>query len=96
MDTKFMNSESNLSLTDYHWTLQIKLTQEKKINILLYQILVFHIHGKTSKIFIKTTDLKFRLQNGMKNLNCLMDHILYQDYFEYILKDIEKKQLILE
>ena len=34
-------------------------------------------------------NLKYQLQHGMKNLNYLMDHILYQifeDYFEYILK----------
>ena len=34
-------------------------------------------------------NLKYQLQHGMKNLNYLIDHVLYQrysGYFEYILK----------
>ena len=32
------------------------------------------------KSYIRTISLKFQLQHGMKNLNYLMDHILYQIY----------------
>ena len=32
------------------------------------------------KSYIRTTSLKFQLQHGMKNLDYLMDHILYQIY----------------
>ena len=45
--------------------------------MLLYQILAFTIHGKIYKSHTKTIHLK-RLQLGMKSLNYLMDHILYQ------------------
>ena len=52
---------------------------------------------KYKKSLIRTTNLKFTLQHGMKNLIYLMDHILYcisdiQDYFEYVLKKRGKKQ----
>ena len=46
-------------------------------NILLYQILVFSIHGKMQKSHIRIINLKYQLQHGMKNLNYLMDHVLY-------------------
>ena len=51
MNNIFMNSENSktLNLIDYHSILQIKLTREKKINILFYEILVFIIHGKIKK-----------------------------------------------
>ena len=32
------------------------------------------------KSYIRTISLKFQLQHGMKNLDYLMDHILYQIY----------------
>ena len=47
-------------------------------NMLLYQTLVFTIHGKTKQKIIKIITLRYQLQHGMKNLNYLMDHILYQ------------------
>ena len=75
MDSKDSN---HLILTDYYSILQIKQTSEEKINILLYQILVFTMHGKILKSHIRIINLKCQLQHGMKNLNYLMDHILYQ------------------
>ena len=53
------------------------------------------------KIHIRTINVKFQLQNGMKNWNYLMDHILYQ-IFKIILnihekkKNMEKRLLILQ
>ena len=43
------------------------------------------------KIHIRTINVKFQLQNGMKNWNYLMDHILYQ-IFKIILNIHEKKK----
>ena len=46
--------------------------------MLLYQILAYTVHGKIQKCRSKTINLKYQHQDGMKNLNYLMDHILYQ------------------
>ena len=48
------------------------------LNMLLYQILAFTIHGKISRSHTKIINLKHQLQHGMKNLNYLMGHVLYQ------------------
>ena len=54
---------------------------------------------KYKKGDIRTINLKYQLQHGMKNLNCLVDHILYQ-IFKVILnifkKNMDKKLLILQ
>ena len=46
--------------------------------MLLYQILAHTINRKIKKRLIRTINLKYQLQRGMKNLNYLMDYILYQ------------------
>ena len=47
--------------------------------MLLYQTLAFTIHGKILKKSYKIIiNLKYQLRHGMKSLNYLMDHILYQ------------------
>ena len=51
--------------------------------MLLYQILAYTIHEKILKSHAKTINLKYQLQRGMKTLDYLMDHILYQ-IFKYI------------
>ena len=51
MNTIFMNFE-NSKTSDTHWLhsiLQIKWTWQEKINVFLYQNLVFIIHGKYKK-----------------------------------------------
>ena len=45
---------------------------------MLYQILAITIHGKILTCHIRTLNLKYQLQHEMKNLNYLMDHVLYQ------------------
>ena len=69
-------------MTSKPYVLMLKLTDKVDLRwvgkVLLYQILVFIIHGKTWKAHTKMTNLKYQLQRGMINLNCLMDHILYQ------------------
>ena len=48
-------------------------------DMLFYQILAYTIHGKIfKKLYKKTINLKYQLQQGMENLNYLMCHILYQ------------------
>ena len=44
--------------------------------MLLY--LTYDTHGKIWKSYTKTINLKYQLQCGIKNLNDLVDHILYQ------------------
>ena len=46
--------------------------------MLLYQILAFTIHGEIQKAHTKIINSKYQLQYGTKNLNYLVNHILYQ------------------
>ena len=48
--------------------------------MLLYQILVYIIHGKIQKKHIITISLKYQLQSKTKNLNYLTDRILYKTF----------------
>ena len=59
-----------LSLTE-------KIDSRRKDKKIALSNLVFAMHGKIQESFIRTINLKFRLQHGMKNLNYLTDHILY-------------------
>ena len=60
--------------------------------MLLYQVLAYTMHG------IKR--FKYQLQHGMKNLNEFPDESYsisdIQEYFEYILKNLQKRLLILQ
>ena len=56
----FENSKTS-EHTDYHSILSI--------NILLYQILVFIIHGKYKKSHMKMLNLKYYLRHGINDLN---------------------------
>ena len=74
MNSIFMNSE-NSRTSKYH-VLILKLTDKIDLrtgekNVLLYQILVFTIHGKMLIII----NLRYQLQHGIMNFNYLMDHI---------------------
>ena len=46
--------------------------------MLFYQILASNIHDKILKSHTKLINLNYQFQHEMKNLNYLMDHILYQ------------------
>ena len=61
------------------------------INIFLFQTLACTIHRKYKKSHMRTINLKYQLQHGMKNLNYVTDHILYQ-IFKIILNIFKKKQ----
>ena len=86
-----MNSNSKLDCCSI---LQTKRTKTEKINMLLYQILVYNIHRKIEKSHIRIINLKCQLQHKMKNLNYLMDLILYQIFkiiLNIYLKNMEKR-----
>ena len=60
--------------------------------MLLYQILACTMHGKIfKKSHIRTIHLKYLPQHEMKNLNYLIDHVLYQisDIQDYFANKIE-------
>ena len=46
------------------------------MNVLLYQILLYPLHGKTKKTLAKAINLKYQLYHGMKNLNQILQIIL--------------------
>ena len=92
-----MNSE-NSKTSDPH-RLLLNLSDEidfkKVINMLLYQILEFTIHGTIYKSQTKITNSKYQLQRGMINFNYLKDHILYQ-IFKIILSILKKEMIITD
>ena len=57
--------------------------------MLLYQILVFIIHGKIQKSHAKIINKKYQINHGMKKLNYMKDHIMYW-IFQIILNISEK------
>ena len=79
MNTVFMNSENSKTFDPHRLLLNLtdKIDLRRKNNILIYQILVFTTHGKIRKSHTRIINLKYQLQYGMKDLNFLMDHILY-------------------
>ena len=97
----FMNSENSETSDPHRLLLNFtdKTDKRRQINILLYQILVFFIHGKILKNHIRILNSKHDLQHGMKNLDYLMDHILYQMFkiiLNIYLKSMGKRLLILQ
>ena len=60
------------------------------ISVFLYQILAYTVHGKIQKSFMRKINLRYQLQHWMKNLDYLLDHILYQ-IFKTILNIYLKK-----
>ena len=73
-----MNSENSKNSEPHVLILKLtgKLGLRRDEKILLYQILVFTIHGKTKKAHTIIINLKYHLQHGMINLNYQMGHIL--------------------
>ena len=80
MDTIFINSR-NSETSDLH---SLLLNLLDKINlkrsdtyIALPNLSIYYTWKNVRKSYRKT-NLKYQLRHGMKNLNCLMGHILYQ------------------
>ena len=63
--------------------------------MLLYQTLAFTIYGKIQKSHTKIISLTYQLQHGMKNLNYLMDHILYQTFKTVLIISSKKMRQLL-
>ena len=80
MNTIFMNSK-NSETSDLH-RLLLNLTDKIYVKgsdkyVALSNLSIYYT-WKNIKCDTRTIYLKQQLQNGMKNLNYLMDHILYQ------------------
>ena len=90
MNTKFMDSK-NSKTSDPHRQL---LNLADKIDLKRNEKYI-----ALSNPSVPTVNLKDQLQHGMKNLNYLMDHILYQ-IFKIILninfKSMRKRLIILQ
>ena len=75
-----MNSK-NSATSDPHrllFNLTDKINLKKVINMLLYLIFAYAIHGKILKSHIRTINLKHQVQHEINNLNYLNGHSLYQ------------------
>ena len=96
-----MNSED--SKTSDPQTLLLNLTNKtglrRKYKYIALSILSIYYTWKNIKKSYENNKFNIQLQHGMKNLNYLMDHILYQ-IFKIILKiyqeSTEKIQLTLQ
>ena len=80
MDIIFKRSENSKTSEPHVLILKLcdKLDLSRGEKILLYQILLFTMHGETYKSQIQTMDSKYQLQHEMINLNYLMGDIPYQ------------------
>ena len=102
MNTIFMNYK-NSKTSDPHrlllnFTDKIYLKRKEKY-IVLSNLSIYFTWKKHKKSHIKTTDLKYQPQYGMKNLNYLMDHICHQIFkiiLNIYLKSVGKRQLIIQ
>ena len=80
MHTIFVNFKNSKSFDPYRllFNLTDKINLKRSDTYVALTNLAYIIHGKLLKILIRTIHLKHQLQHEMKNLNCLMDHVLYQ------------------
>ena len=74
-----MNFE-NGKTSDHHGhsIFRDKINLKDVINTLLYQIIAYTIHGQILESHTKIINLKYQFRLIIKNLNYLIDHILYQ------------------
>ena len=80
MDTIFMNSENSKTFDPHR--LSVNLTDEANFKrnykyVTLSNLSIYYTLKNIKKSY-KNNKFKIRLQQGMKSLNYLMDHILYQ------------------
>ena len=75
-----MNSENSKTSDPYRLLLNLtdKIYLRGKDKYIALSNLSMYYTWKIYKRHIKTINLRFQLQHGMKNLNYLMDYILYQ------------------
>ena len=91
MGTKFVNFKNSKTSDPHRLLLNLtdKINFDKKLIYVALSILAFTIYGKIQKSHIRTLKLKFRLEHGVKNLNYLMNHNVYQ-IFKIILNLYKK------
>ena len=65
MDTILINSK-NSKTSDTH-RLILNLSDKGVIDMMLYQIIAYAIHGQMQKCHTKTINLKYQLQHGIIN-----------------------------
>ena len=80
MDTIFMNSKNSKTCDPHRLLLNLvnKINLRGKDKYIALSNLSIYGTWKNIKSFRRTINLKFQLQREMKNLNDLMDHIVYQ------------------
>ena len=94
MSTIFTNCK-NSGTSDHHrllLNLSDKIDLKRSDKYLALSNLSIYYAWKNIKKYTKIINLKYLLQYGMKNLNYLMDHILYQIFkiILYLKKHAEK------
>ena len=80
MDTIFMNSKNSKTCDPHRLLLNLvnEINLRGKDKYIALSNLSIYGTWKNIKSFRRTINLKFQLQCEMKNLNYLMDHIVYQ------------------
>ena len=80
MDTIFMNSKNSKTCDPHRLLLNLvnEINLRGKDKYIALSNLSINGTWKNIKSFRRTINLKFQLQREMKNLNYLMDHIMYQ------------------
>ena len=80
MDTIFMNSKNSKTCDPQRLLLNLvnEINLRGKDKYIALSNLSIYGTWKNIKSFRRTINLKFQLQREMKNLNYLMDHIVYQ------------------
>ena len=79
MNTIFMNSKNSTTSDTHRLLLNLsdKTNLRRKDKHITLSNLGIYYTWKNIKSHVKTINLKYQLQYRMKNLNYLMDHILY-------------------
>ena len=80
MNTIFLNSKSSKTSDPHRLLVNLtdKIDLRRKDKYIALSNLSNYYAWKNIKKCIRTINLKYQLQRGMKNLNYLMDLILYQ------------------
>ena len=80
MDTIFINFKNSKSSNPHRLLLYLtdKVNSKRSNIFVALSNLNIYYTWKNIKCYIRTMNLKYQLQREMKNLNYLMNHILYQ------------------
>ena len=81
MITIFINSKNNKTSDTHRLLLNLtgKINIKRSAKYVVLSNRIYTIREKTIRtIHIRTANLKYQLNHGMKNLSYLIDHILYK------------------